>query len=132
MAVATATALGAGCGPTDRAELERRVQTLVALAAEGRILADGVAGDRTRATFTRVHARTLAEDAQHEAEKLADADVVRGLRREREEAVAIAQRLSDALASLQTYPGGEDQARDARAAILEARRQAEALDGRIG
>src|SRR5215217_1026256 len=63
-----------GCGgPIRTDELQRGVQSLAALAAEGAILADGTARDRTKATFTRVQARTLGEEADHESEKLADA-----------------------------------------------------------
>lgn len=91
--LAAALAALAGCGQTDNAELKRRIQTLDAIAAEGRLLANGIIGDRTKATFARVHARTLAQDAQHEAEKMADAEIVPHLERERERerAVAIAQ-----------------------------------------
>ena len=96
-----------GCGPLDRAELSRGVETLSALAAEGQLVADGVASDRTKATYTRVHARTLADDAGHEAEKLADAGVQTGIERERDQAVALAQQLDDTLGELETFPGGE-------------------------
>jgi hypothetical protein len=97
-----------GCGPLDRAELSRGVQSLGAIAAEGRILADGVARDRTKRNFTRVHARVLAEEAAHEAEKLADAHPAAGLEQPRDQAVAIALRLADTLGELQVHPGGED------------------------
>jgi hypothetical protein len=97
----------AGCGRLDRAELDRGVGTLSALAAEGQLVADGVARDRTRATYTRVHARTLADDAGHEAEKLADARVEPGSERERDQAVTLAQHLDDTLGELETFPGGE-------------------------
>src|SRR5215210_561036 len=99
--VALLTALAAlvlgACDQTDNSELKRRIQTLDTIAAEGQLLADSVARDRTKATFARVHARVLAGDAEHEAEKMADAPVPKQLRRERDRAVAIAQRLSDAL-----------------------------------
>jgi len=97
----------AGCGPLDAAELSRGIETLSALAAESQLLADGVATDRTRATYARVHARTLAEDAGHEAEKLADATVERGIANQRDQAVDIAQRLDDTIGELETFPGGE-------------------------
>jgi hypothetical protein len=131
MACAALVVALSGCGPTDSGELKRRVETLDAIAVEGRLLADGVIGDRTRATFTRVHARTLAEDAQHEAEKIADAQVEPGLRREQERAVAIAQRLSDALGGLETFPGGEGNAIGTRDELAKVADQARRLDERI-
>jgi hypothetical protein len=124
-------AAGAGCGPTDNAELKRRIQTLDAIAVEARILADGVIGDRTKATFARVHGRTLAESATHEAEKMADAEVLPRLAREREQAVAIAQRLSDAIAVMQVYPGAENKARDSGEEIRRLAGEAQRLDESI-
>src|SRR5215210_1308492 len=105
--VVTCCVLLGGCGSLSNGELARGVETLSALAAEGRLVSDGVASDRTRATYTRVHARELADDAAHEAEKLADARVQRGLEQPRDQAVAIAQRLDDTLGELETFPGGE-------------------------
>ena len=107
LTVVAGCALLGGCGPLSNGELARGVETLGTLAAEGRLVADGVASDRTRATYTRVHSRELAEDAAHEAEKLADASVQRGLEQPRDQAVAVAQRLDDTLGELETFPGGE-------------------------
>src|SRR5215207_4516311 len=107
VAVAVGCVFLAACGPLDRAELSRGVETLSALAAEGQLVADGVASDRSKATYTRVHARALADDAAHEAEKLADAGVQTGIERERDQAVALAQQLDDTLGELETFPGGE-------------------------
>jgi hypothetical protein len=129
--VAGVVVTSAGCGPTGNAELKRRIQTLDAIAVEGRLLADGVIGDRTKATFTRVHGGTLAEAAEHEAEKMADADVVAPLQREREQAVTIAMRLSDAIGALQVYPGAEDKARDARDELGKLAAEAQRLDESI-
>ena len=55
-------------------ELARSIQTLESTAAEGALLADEVARDRTKATFARAHARELGEAVDHEAEKLNDAE----------------------------------------------------------
>jgi hypothetical protein len=107
LSVVVGCVLLSGCGPLDRAELSRGVETLSALAAEGQLVADGVARDRTKTTYTRVHARALADDAAHEAEKLADASVQTGIERERDQAVTLAQQLDDTLGELETFPGGE-------------------------
>lgn len=126
-----AAACVAGCGPTDHDELERRVGTLAAIASEGRILADGVAGDRTKATFARVHARELADGATHEAEKMADAEVEPGLGRHRARAVALAQDIGDALGDLQVFPGDEERARSAGEALAGLVIRAQRLDRQI-
>jgi hypothetical protein len=109
LALVVALAL-AGCGDLSRGELERRVTTLESLAAEGQLLAGEVARDRTKATFARVRARELAEDADHEAEKMADATPSDGLADVRDDAVEQAQALADAFGTLQVFPGAEDRA----------------------
>ena len=121
----------AGCGPLDRAELGRGVETLGAITAEGQLLAAGVAADRTRSTFARVHAATLADDASHEAEKLADAHVETGADRERDQAVGLAQRIDDALGELETFPGGERTGAQVRAELAAIADDIERLSERI-
>src|SRR3954454_18928676 len=78
----------AGCGDLSRGELERGVGSLGAISAEGELLARDISRHRTKKTFARVRARELAEDADHEAEKLHDAtpapDVAAAKRREAE------------------------------------------------
>lgn len=128
----TAVVLLGGCGgPIQPEELRRGVETISSLAGEGALLADGVAEDRTRAAFTRVQARTVADLAQHEAEKLADADADARLRARKARAVALAQRVSDALGELEVRPGdesvGREQARTLRGLQARADRLAAAL-----
>src|SRR4051794_3923457 len=101
----------AGCGDLSRGELERGVGSLGSISAEGELLARDVARDRTKWTFARVRARELADDADHEAEKLHDAtpapDVVGARRR----AVELAEQLAATLRTLQVSPGDESRAR---------------------
>src|SRR5947207_11293608 len=74
LAVGAIAATVVGCGgPIMRDELQRGVETLGSTAEEGRLLGRDVARDRSKNTFVRVEARALADDADHEAEKLADA-----------------------------------------------------------
>jgi hypothetical protein len=108
--VALVAAAFAGCGDLSRDELGRRVDTLTALAAEGRLVARDVVHDRTKATFVRVHARELSESADHEAEKVADATVAPGSKGHAAETVALAERLADALGTLSIHPGDEAKA----------------------
>lgn len=134
VALACAAALAtAGCGSLSRGELERGVQSLGAQAATGRLLADGVARDRTKATYVRVMARTLGEQAQHEAEKLADATPANervGALRDR--AVELAGRLAEQFSQLQTFPGEERAGAEALAAMHRLQDEADALDSALG
>ena len=61
---------GCGCGSDVRlresgvvGELQRGVQSLGALAAQGQLIADGTARDATKQTYVRVMSRTLGEEA---------------------------------------------------------------------
>src|SRR5215208_1950129 len=96
-----------GCGgPIQPDELARSIQTLESTAAEGALLADHVARDRTKATFARVHARELGETADHEAE----ADVAPTKVR----AIELADRISAALGRIQIAPDSETEGRTAQ------------------
>jgi hypothetical protein len=103
--------LGAtGCGgPMQPQELARSVQTLESTASEGALVANGVARDRTKATFVRAHARDLTETADHEAEKLADADANGAVAVRKSQAVDLAGKISQALGRLQVSPGVESE-----------------------
>ena len=97
----------AACGPLDRAELKREVESIGSLASEGELLAAEVARDRTKTTFVRVHAGELESAAQDSAEKLNDATPGAELSDEIERAVRLASDTSDALGQLAVSPGDE-------------------------
>lgn len=104
---ASACTLVACGGPIRNDELDRAVGTLKATAQEGRLLAQEVARDHTKATFVRVHARALGDSADHEAEKLNDAEAKGATATVKAEAVKLAQDISGALGDLETAPGNE-------------------------
>jgi hypothetical protein len=114
LAVAILTVLavmGSGCGGAIRAdELSRSVDMLISSAGEGELLAEGVAADRTKATFVRVRARELGETVDHEAEKLNDASANPDLAAEKKAAVGLAEHISSALGQLQISPTDESAA----------------------
>jgi len=111
--LAAALALG-GCGGAMRAdELGRSVETLASTAAEGALLADDAAKERTKATFTRVRARELGETVEHEAEKLADAGAEGAVATRKARALALADAIDAALGQLQTSPTDAAEARTA-------------------
>ena len=123
----------AGCGgPITPGELSRSIQTLESTAAEGSLLAKDVARDRTKATFARVHSRDLAEVAQHEAEKLNDAQADRAdVASAKTDAVDLAGRIGTALTQIQTAPDSQPDARKAAVALdrlsQDAKRLADGL-----
>jgi hypothetical protein len=125
--VIAGASLSACGGPIQREELGRGIETLRSVAAEGSILARGVADNRTRSTFVRVQARTLGDDADHEAEKLTDAQAKPPLTDKKQKAVALAQRISSALGDLQTDPGDEQTGRTVEQQLNGLARQARDL-----
>ncbi len=130
--LAVVASLLAACGgPIQRDELERGVSTLAATAAEGRLVALDVVENRTKTTFVRVHSAALADDAQHEAEKLSDAQAPSDLADAKAEAVRIAQAIDDALGDLRVAPSDRRVARQVEQKLDALSRQAERLTERL-
>ena len=124
--------LAGGCGGDLTAgELQRGMDSLASTAAEGALLADGAAADRTRSTFTRVQARTLGEEAMHEAEKLEDASTTPPLRSAKRQAAGLAGDIADTLGRLQIAPADRAAARRTAAALRRAATQADQLAGEL-
>jgi len=125
--------LGAvGCGgPITNDELGRGIQTLGATASEGRLLALGVAEDRTKVTFVRVHARALATDAEHEAEKLNDAEAQTGNAAVKAKSVKLAQAIDTALGDLQVAPSNRRLAKQIADRLEKLAKQADTLGNEL-
>jgi hypothetical protein len=125
----SAAATLAGCGGAiTPGELSRSIQTLESSAAEGALLADDVARDRSKATFVRVHARDLSDVVVHEAEKLNDAhadsaDVASA----KISAIDLADRIDTALGQIQVAPGSERDGRESAAALTRLSEDAKKL-----
>jgi hypothetical protein len=118
----------AGCGgPMQPQELARSIQTLQSSAADGALLANGVARNRTKSTFVRVHSRELGEIVNHEAEKLSDAQAHGNVALRKSEAVDLASRISQSLGQLQVSPGDESGARSAERALRSQAQRASKL-----
>jgi hypothetical protein len=121
----------AGCGDLSRDELNRGVESLSALAAQGELVAAGVARDATKTTYARVMAETLGGQAEHEAEKLADAEPSPEVKKERNAAVQIAGELADLFFELQTFPGDERHGALVQKHMGEVKAQADAVVARL-
>jgi hypothetical protein len=120
-----------GCGDLSRDELNRGVESLSALAAQGELVASGVARDATKSTYARVMSKTLGGEAEHEAEKLADAEPSPEVKRERNAAVQIASELADLYSELQIFPGDEHHGALVQRHMGEVKEQADALVARL-
>lgn len=130
-AMLVALLLSAGCGDLSRDELNRGVESLSALAVQGQLVASGVARDATKTTYARVMAKTLGGEAEHEAEKLADATPSPEVKRERDAAVQVAGEIADLFLELQTFPGDEHHGLLVQRHLGEAKEQADAIVARL-
>jgi hypothetical protein len=129
--VVLTASLATGCGDLSREELLRGTESLAALAAQGGLLADGVARDATKLTYTRVMAKTLGGEAEHEAEKLADAEPEAAVEDERDAAVEVAGEIAELFSELQTFPGDEQHGVLVRRHMGDAAEKAEAIAERL-
>jgi hypothetical protein len=97
-----------GCGPLSSAELKRQATTVSAIAAEGALLADQVAEDRTKDTFVRVHADELAGEMDHTDAKLSETEeegeVPDELSGQVKQVIQLAGDTADALQELELSP----------------------------
>jgi hypothetical protein len=123
--------IAGGCGDLSRGELSRGVESLSALAAQGGLIANGVARDATKSTYTRVMAKTLGGEAEHEAEKLADAEPTPEVVDERDAAVQIAGEISQLFSELQTFPGDERHGALVQRHMRKAKEEADAVVVRL-
>jgi predicted outer membrane protein len=116
LSVAAVTALWlSGCGQESRHDvLQQSFAQIASIAAEGSLMADDVARDRTKVTFVRVHGNDLSAQAQHEAEKLNDAPAPPDLKGHVQVAIKLAADIGGAIDDLRTSPQDRAQARQAR------------------
>jgi hypothetical protein len=107
----------AGCGAIKPAELAHEVETIHSVAAEGAILADGVAAGHIERNFARAHASELSGLVDSRAEKLSDDRPPDdpALLAKTNEAIDLAGKVSDSLGDIELSPG------DQRAAAKTAR-----------
>ena len=121
----------AGCGDLSRGELSRGVESLSALAAQGKLIARGVAEDATKSTYARVMAKTLGGEAEHQAEKLADAEPEAAVSAERHAAVRVASEIAGLYSEIQTSPGDERSGAAVQRQMGEAKDKADAIAERL-
>jgi C4-dicarboxylate-specific signal transduction histidine kinase len=76
-------------------------------------------------------AKTLGGEAEHEAEKLADAEPDAEVKTERDEAVQLAGRIASLFSQLQTFPGEEAVGARVQKRMREAKEEADAIAERL-
>jgi hypothetical protein len=102
----------AGCGLDRRQQALVSVEQLTSIAAEGALMADDLARNRTTTTFVRVHGDELSAQAQHEAEKLNDDSIPNDLKARAQDAIKLASEIGGAIDELRTSP--QDRGQDRR------------------
>ena len=110
VALACLTVALAGCEPLTADELQHEAGSIHSAAAEGALLANGVARQRTLSSFARAHATELVDATDASARKLHDATVPDSLRAPTAQAMAIASRTSTTLGELELSPSKPQQA----------------------
>ena len=93
-----------GCGNMGRTGMRASIAQLTSIAAEGALMAQDLADDRTKTTFVRTHGEELSSQAEHEAEKLNDTPLDRGLGAIRAKAIGLASAIGNAIDGLRTAP----------------------------
>jgi hypothetical protein len=100
LGVALAVLALAGCGgggTLSNKELQKQYEAIQSLAAEGALVADGAADDRTTETFVAVHSQYLSEAARKVETDLRSANGP-------QQAVSLAGRVADDLDRLHEEP----------------------------
>jgi hypothetical protein len=121
----------AGCEPLGPDELQREVDTIHSTAAEGSVLADQVAAQNIKRTFTRVEARELADAAGHSAERLTDAHPADGLEGATERAISLAEDTESAIGQLEVAPDDAEAAARAAGRLRDLARRTDELAGSL-
>ena len=121
----------AGCGNESRHDVRAAIEQLGSIAAEGALMGDDLARDRTKTTYMRVHGEELSSQAEHEAEKLSDAPVDPDLHDEIDKAIELSSDIGGAIDDMRVSPNDHAQARksvqDLQGWADEAQRLAESI-----
>jgi hypothetical protein len=128
--IASATALTA-CGRASSTGVRAGIKQLASISAEGALMADDVARQRSKVTFVRVHGAELSAQAEHEAEKLNDDPAAPQLKQPIHTAIELSADISGAIDDLRVSPQDREQARESEHKLLhwaaEAGKLAESL-----
>jgi hypothetical protein len=119
------------CGRAGNTGVRAGIEQLASISAEGSLMADDVARERTKTTFVRVHGAELSAQAEHEAEKLNDDPVEPRLKRPIHTAIELSADIGGAIDDLRMSPQDREQAFESERKLRhwagEARKLAEEL-----
>jgi phage gp29-like protein len=102
--VAVAFLVGCNGGTIDRQDLSKNAGTLDSISCEAMLLAQGVAQDRTTATFTREQSAVLRVQTSNEADAFARRTAAVGLEQRARALSKRAARLAELLQRLHDHP----------------------------
>jgi hypothetical protein len=107
--------LPAGCGgggSLSQKDVQKELEAVQSFAAEGVLVADGAADDRTTDIFVRVHTKYLGEGTKKVEDKVSAGHASGDAETKRKTAVELASAVEEQLARLHRSPGDRDVARD--------------------
>jgi hypothetical protein len=104
----------AGCGRETRHDVRQAVEQLGSIAAEGSLMGDDLARNRSKTTYLRVHGEELSSQAEHEAEKLSDAPVDPDLHAPIDRAIELSSDIGGAIDDMRVSPNDHALARKSR------------------
>lgn len=116
--LAFVTSLSA-CGRASSSGVGAGIKQLASISAEGALMADDVAQQRSKVTFVRVHGAELSAEAEHEAEKLNDDPVTPKLKQPIHTAIELSADISGAIDDLRVSPQDREQARESEHKLLQ-------------
>jgi septum formation inhibitor MinC len=119
LALVVLSTAGCGSGGLSRKDLQKQAKAIQSLAAEGALVADGVADARMTETFSRVHTKYLEEAARKVQTKLASARASGSIDEKRSSALQLAGRVADELAELHGAPEDRALARRVRSQLQD-------------
>jgi hypothetical protein len=117
LALVVLSTAGCGGGTLSQKDFQTQAEEIQSLAAEGALVADGVADARLTETFSSVHSLYLGEAARKVQTKLASSRARGSLENKRSRASQLASKVADELAQLHRAPDDRELARQVRARL---------------
>jgi len=103
-----------GGGALSKKDVQKELEAVQSFAAEGALVADGAADERTTDIFVRVHTQYLGAGTKKVGEKVSAGQASGDVEDKRQTAVNLASAVEEQLGRLHRSPGNRDVARDVR------------------
>jgi hypothetical protein len=110
----------AGCGgggALSRKDLQKQLEAVQSFAAEGALVADGAADERTTDIFVRVHTLYLGDGVKKVRKQVSAGHASGDLEEKRDAAIELASGVERQLERLHESPGDQDVARSVKAQL---------------